>query len=179
MISVKSRIDKDLQLLPLRMILSKMATKSEMTWSTSSSPARTVMTSELGFVYFLLRMLVKKTLNVCETRLANMPRILTTGFLHLVHKNPPGRPQLLPREWHGQRNVEFGSSNCISCLSLFYGILSVSRLTCRSIVSSGLKLSRIACSWIRSGGSKKSSLQKPSEGSASSAAYQVYVSNIT
>lgn len=47
------------------MIPSKTATKSEMIWSTSSSPARTVITSELGFVYFLLRMLVRKTVNVC------------------------------------------------------------------------------------------------------------------
>lgn len=83
------------------------------------------MTSELGFVYFLLRMLVKKTVNVCETRLENMSRILITGFLHLVHKNPPGRPQLLPREWHGQRNAGFGSSNCISCLFLLSETLSV------------------------------------------------------
>ena len=103
-------------------------------------------------------------------------------FLHLVHRNPPARPQLLPREWHGQRNAEFGSSYCISCLSLlffFSGTLSESWLTCRPIVSSGLKLSRIAWSWFRSGGSKKSSLQKPSEGSASSVAYKEYVSNIT
>lgn len=123
---VKSITGKDLQLLPFRMVLSKTATKSEMTWSTSSSPARTVMTSELGFVYFLLRMLVKKTVNVCETRLENMSRsLIFTGYLHLVHKNPPGRPQLLPHEWHGQRNAGFESSNCISCLCWISGTLPI------------------------------------------------------
>ena len=125
MISVKSRTSNDLQLLPLRMILSKTATNSEMTWSTSSSPARTVMTSELGFVYFLLKMLVKKTVKVCETRLDNMCRILITGFLHLMHKNPTGQPQLLPREWHGQRNAEFESRGCISYLIIFLGAFCI------------------------------------------------------
>jgi hypothetical protein len=52
------------RLLPLRTMPSRTATNSEMTWSTSSRPARTVITSELGFVYFLLRMLVKKTVRV-------------------------------------------------------------------------------------------------------------------
>lgn len=52
------------RLLPLRTMPSRTVTNSEMTWSTSSRPARTVMISELGFVYFLLRMLVKKTVRV-------------------------------------------------------------------------------------------------------------------
>jgi hypothetical protein len=52
------------QLLPLRMILSKTATRLEITWSTSSSPARTVITSELGLVYFFFSTHAKKTVKV-------------------------------------------------------------------------------------------------------------------
>lgn len=42
-------------LLPFRIMPSNMATKSEKTRSTSSSPASTVMTSELGLVYFFFK----------------------------------------------------------------------------------------------------------------------------
>lgn len=43
---------------------SKIATKLDMTWSTLSRPARTVMTSELGFVYFFFKIQARKTVKV-------------------------------------------------------------------------------------------------------------------
>lgn len=47
------------------------------------------------------------------------------GFLHLMHKNPTGQPQLLPREWHGQRNAEFESRGFISYLIIFLDSLCI------------------------------------------------------
>lgn len=49
---------------PLRMILSKAATRSERTASASSRPASTERISELGLVYFLLSTAPKKTVKV-------------------------------------------------------------------------------------------------------------------
>jgi hypothetical protein len=46
------------------MIVSKEATKSDMTASASRKPVRTEMMSELGFVYFLLRAAPRKTVKV-------------------------------------------------------------------------------------------------------------------
>lgn len=48
------------------MIASKAATKSVKIWSTWSSPARTAMMSELGFVYFLGSTAEKKVVRVCN-----------------------------------------------------------------------------------------------------------------
>lgn len=55
---------RDLQLLPFRMMPSRTVTKLEITWSTWSRPARTVMTSELGLVYFFFRTHAKKFVKV-------------------------------------------------------------------------------------------------------------------
>lgn len=44
-----------------------METKSEITRSTSSSPASTVITSELGFVYFFFKTHAKNVVNVYRT----------------------------------------------------------------------------------------------------------------
>jgi hypothetical protein len=51
-------------LLPLRIAVSSVAIKSVITASASFSPARTEMTSELGFVYFLVRAASRKTVKV-------------------------------------------------------------------------------------------------------------------
>jgi hypothetical protein len=51
-------------LLPERMTVSKVATKSVMTASALSRPARTDIMSELGFVYFLVRAASRKTVKV-------------------------------------------------------------------------------------------------------------------
>ena len=55
------------QLLPLRIMPSNTATKFEITWSTWSRPARTVMTSELGLVYFFFKTQARKTIKVYVT----------------------------------------------------------------------------------------------------------------
>lgn len=49
---------------PLRMTPSMVATNSETTWSTSSRPARAIMTSEVGFVYFFVRIDDKSVVTV-------------------------------------------------------------------------------------------------------------------
>ena len=46
------------------MSVSRQFTKSVNTASTRSSPARTLITSELGFVYFLLKIVTKNTVKV-------------------------------------------------------------------------------------------------------------------
>jgi hypothetical protein len=51
-------------LLPLRITVSRTATKSVMTASASCRPASTDMTSELGLVYFLVRAASRKTVKV-------------------------------------------------------------------------------------------------------------------
>lgn len=51
-------------LLPLRITVSRTATKSVMTASASCKPASTDMTSELGLVYFLVRAASRKTVKV-------------------------------------------------------------------------------------------------------------------
>lgn len=58
----------NIQSFPLRIMPSNTATKSEITWSTSSSPASTVMISELGLVYLFLRTPARKTVKVYTFR---------------------------------------------------------------------------------------------------------------
>jgi hypothetical protein len=74
---------------PLRMAVSKVAMKSVMTASALCRPASTEMTSELGFVYFLVRAASRKTVKVwpvslgvysvsqaCVPRVRSRPRVV-------------------------------------------------------------------------------------------------------
>lgn len=60
----QQQIISHILLLPLRIAVSSVAIKSVITTSASFSPARTEMTSELGFVYFLVRAASRKTVKV-------------------------------------------------------------------------------------------------------------------
>jgi hypothetical protein len=53
-----------LQVLPVRIVTSSAATNSVKTASTLSSPARTLIMSELGFVYFFERTDARKAVMV-------------------------------------------------------------------------------------------------------------------
>jgi len=62
--SPQQQIMSHILLLPLRIAVSSVAIKSVITTSASFSPASTEMTSELGFVYFLVRAASRKTVKV-------------------------------------------------------------------------------------------------------------------
>jgi hypothetical protein len=62
--AVRTALSRNVRLRPFRITVSRVATKSVMTVSASSRPARTKRVSELGFVYFLLRAASRKTVKV-------------------------------------------------------------------------------------------------------------------
>jgi hypothetical protein len=74
-----------LLLRPLRITVSSVATISVMTVSASCRPARTEMTSELGFVYFLARAASRKTVKVWPVSLESQgvaaTAVLSSSFV--------------------------------------------------------------------------------------------------
>lgn len=64
----------DLQLLPVLIVTSNTATNSVKTASTWSSPAITLIISELGFVYFLGSTAERNAVMVCSVSLVSSPR---------------------------------------------------------------------------------------------------------
>jgi hypothetical protein len=61
---VRTALSRNGTLLPLRITVSRAATKSDMTASASFRPASTAMMSELGLVYFLVRAASRNTVKV-------------------------------------------------------------------------------------------------------------------
>lgn len=89
---------------PLRITLSMAATRSEKTISASCSPASTVIISELGFVYFLLRIDPKKTVKVFLCKQNGFES--AEWFVPRVHSRQLGLPLLLSGLWTAEQTAE-------------------------------------------------------------------------
>lgn len=150
---------------------SRAATDSDSTWSTLSRPARIVMISELGLVYFLVKTPPKNVVKVCPRSsqhvfLTGNETVLTSRALMLVGASA----DLASRTARAK--------SCCVCNwdKLLSGHLvrfekDRSRHTCKWSASSGLRSYKIWCSLPHSGGRRKNSLQNPSVGSEYSDVY--------
>ncbi len=81
-------------------MVSSAPTKSVNTLSTWSRPAKTVMMSELGFVYFLARTAVKNVLSVWATRQSVSSSVWA----------PPPLPRVPPGTGHALTSKAFESA---------------------------------------------------------------------
>ena len=137
--------------LPFRTMWSRDPTKSVKTASTWSRPARTVMMSELGLVYFLDRTADRKMLNVCSSR----------GQQFEVTVQCPCQVGLGSHTSSACRSAVPWASAPLSALT----DLEKSSLVCSSKCSrwAGESWSKMRLRDGRSGLRRKNSRQKPSE----------------